>query len=282
MELMLNDILNLTEEDIENSKIELGMTSGAGGKSKIEEWLMSEATAKNDGTSGSSYWGWYGNRRNFYTGQLAFCFIKITGNDWLFISAAKILSTPRGGYAEIKILENYKPLFGRLVIKFCKGNTYSRYVFKLKNLLDNIFVKEILSCQYSGEQFEGYDRVHLSYKKLDDVFSGRIMPTYCEALKKITGIYCLTDRNTGKLYIGSASGEGGVAQRWGNYLQSKHGGNKKLIAICKEKGEKYFEENFTFTIIESFGLSYDYEKLIGREQYWKNCLNTISKGYNDN
>ncbi len=42
------------------------------------------------------------------------------------------------------------------------------------------------------------------------------MPTYYEALKKITGVYCLTDTHTGKLYIGSATGEGGVAQRWGN------------------------------------------------------------------
>ena len=81
---------------------------------------------------------------------------------------------------------------------------------------------------HRGEKFEGYDRVHLPYARLKDVFSGRILPTYYEALKKVTGVYCLTDTCTGKFYIGSATGTEGVAQRWGNYLSSKHGGNVKL------------------------------------------------------
>ena len=149
-------------------------------------------------------------------------------------------------------------------------------------LIDKCYVKEVLTSQYSGEQFEGYDNVNLPFRKLDDILHGRIMPTYCEALKRITGIYCLTDTKTGKLYIGSASGELGVAQRWGNYLDTKHVGNKKLIALYKEKGEKYFEDNFTFTILEYFGLSYDTERIIEREQYWKKCFSTIKNGYNDN
>ena len=148
--------------------------------------------------------------------------------------------------------------------------------------MENCLVKEILPCPYTGQQFEGYDKVHLEYGILADVFSGKVMPSYSEALKKITGIYCLTDKNTGKLFIGSAYGEGSVAKRWGSYLDAKRGGNKKLLALYKEKGDKYFEDNFTFTLIEYFGSSYDPEKIIEREQYWKNCFNTIKKGYNDN
>lgn len=74
---------------------------------------------------------------------------------------------------------------------------------------------------YSGEAFKGYDRVYLPFHRLADIFNGKILPTYHEALKKITGVYCLTDTHTGKLYIESATDEGGVAQRWGNYLDSK-------------------------------------------------------------
>ena len=81
------------------------------------------------------------------------------------------------------------------------GNTFSRYVFNLSKYLEQASVKEILSCLYSGENFEGYDRVHLPYHRLADIFNGRILPTYYEALKKITGVYCLTDTHTGKLYI---------------------------------------------------------------------------------
>ena len=126
--------------------------------------------------------------------------------------------------------------------------------------------------------------MHLSEKTLSSelIFDGKIMPTYYNALQKITGVYCLTDEKTGKLYIGSAYGEGGVAQRWGNYLNSKHGGNVKLYSLYKEKGDTYFENNFTFTLLEYFGLSYDSIKIIEREQYWKKCLQTIKFGYNDN
>ncbi len=108
------------------------------------------------------------------------------------------------------------------------------------------------------------------------------MPTYFEALKKVNGVYCLTDIKTGKLYIGSAYGEEGVAQRWRSYLNSKHGDNRKLIELYQREGDTYFEKNFTFTLLEYFGLSYDPTKIIERESYWKDCLDTRQHGYNGN
>jgi hypothetical protein len=174
------------------------------------------------------------------------------------------------------------PLFGKLIIKCKKGNTFSRYVFNLGKYIEQATVKEILPCIYSGETFEGYDRVYLPFHRLADIFSGKILPTYYEALKKITGVYCLTDTNTGKLYIGSATGEEGVAQRWGNYLDSKHGGNKGLIDLYEKEGPEYFKEYFTFTLLEYFSLSYDPERILEREEYWKQCLDTKKHGYNEN
>ena len=58
--------------------------------------------------------------------------------------------------------------------------------------------------------------------------------------------------------------------------------NKKLIALYEQKGAKYFEKYFTYTLLEYFGLSYEPMKIIEREQYWKHCLDTIKNGYNDN
>ena len=282
MKLTLNSILNLTKFDIENSKIELNMRDGSGGPLYIDKWLALDQSTKESGISDCSYWGWYGKQKNYRVGQLAFSFIKMSNEDWLFVSAAKIVDIPEFSRAKVEIVEKYRPFFGRLVIQYYKGNTYGRYVFNIRNVLDSCIVKEILPSQYNGEKFEGYDRVHLPYPKLSDIFKGKIMPTYYEALKKITGVYCLTDTKTGKLYIGSATGGDGVAGRWGNYLSSKHGNNKKLISLYDEKGPSYFEENFTFTILEYFGLSYDSSRITEREQYWKKCLNTIKNGYNDN
>lgn len=285
MQLMLNDLLHFSAEEIKNSKIELNMTAGRGGESYLNRWLGHDEKAKLSGTCvDCSYWGWYSkNRRNFQPGNIVFSFVQMPDNEWLLISAARILDVPKNTErAKIKVLNEYSSLFGRLIIKYKKGNTFSLYVFRMDYLIDDIIVKEILPCLYSGETFEGYDKICLPYKRLADIFSGKILPTYYEALKKITGVYCLTDTHTGKLYIGSATGTEGVAQRWGNYLDSKHGGNKKLKELYQKKGNQYFEKYFTYTVIEYFGLSYDPEKIKAREQFWKKCFCTIEKGYNDN
>lgn len=283
MDLQLNDILNLTKEEIDNSKIEFNMQAGTGGQPFLDRWLKHSESEKMSGTCDDcSYWGWYGKQRNFYPGQWVFSFARMPDDEWLLISAAEVVETPADTWATVSILKKYVPFFGRLIIKCKKGNTYSRYVFNLGKYLEQSTVKEILPCIYSGEKFEGYDNVHLPYHRLADIFSGRILPTYYEALKKITGVYCLTDTKNGKHYIGSATGGEGVAQRWGNYLDSKHGGNKKLIELYNKKGPGYFEDYFTYTLIEYFGLSYDPEKILERERYWKKCFDTINNGYNDN
>ena len=207
MELLLNNILKLTEEEIDNSKIEFNMQAGSGGQPFLDRWLKHTDEEKETGTcKDCSYWGWYGKQRNFYPGQWVFSFARMPEDEWLLISAAQIIDTPADDWADVQVLDRFVPLFGRLIIKCKKGNTFSRYVFNLRKYLDQAIVKEILPCIYSGEKFEGYDRVHLPFHRLSDIFNGRILPTYYEALKKITGVYCLTDTHTGKLYIGSATG----------------------------------------------------------------------------
>lgn len=259
------------------------MRAGQNAEFYIDRWMKLTEEEKESGITDCSYWGWYGNQKNFHVNNIVFSFIQMDRNDeWLLISVAKILDVPKDIRANIEILDRYKPLFGRLIIRLKKGNTFSRYVFNLSKFLEEAIIKEVLPCIYSGDTFNGYDNVNIKYDKLASVFAGKIMPTYLEALQKITGIYCLTDHKNGKLYIGSATGGDGVAQRWGSYLKTSHGGNKKLIELLEQKGKEYFEENFTFTLIEYFRLSYDSTKIIDREQYWKRCFGAIKNGYNDN
>lgn len=283
MAILLNQLFNLTNEEICNSKIEFNMQAGSGGSTFIDQWLVSSEADKLAGTCKEcSFWGWYGNQRNYLPNQWAFSFVRLKSDEWLFISAARIIDVPEKSWARTEILTRFAPFFGRLIIKCSKGDTFARYVFHLNKYLNTAVVKEILPCLYSGEKFEGYDKVNLSYKTLKNIFSGKILPTYYEALQKVTGVYCLTDTFNGKHYIGSATGLDGIAQRWTNYLDSKHGGNKKLVKLYNEKGDAYFEQYFTFTLLEYFSLSYDSLKILEREQYWKKCLDTIKNGYNDN
>lgn len=50
MELSLNMILNLTEEEIENSKIEFNMQVGSGGQLYLDRWLKYSEVEKISGT----------------------------------------------------------------------------------------------------------------------------------------------------------------------------------------------------------------------------------------
>lgn len=173
MDLPLNNVLNLTKEEIENSKIEFNMQAGSGGQPFLDRWLKHSEDEKKSGTcTDCSYWGWYGKQRNFYPGQWVFSFARMTDDEWLLISAAEIVDVPADEWATVNVLERFVPLFGRLIIKCRKGNTFSRYVFNLSKYLEQASVKEILSCLYSGENFEGYDRVHLPYHRLADIFNG--------------------------------------------------------------------------------------------------------------
>ncbi len=49
MDLLLNDVFNLSVTEIENSRIELNMTEGAGGISYIDKWLSLEQMVRDSG-----------------------------------------------------------------------------------------------------------------------------------------------------------------------------------------------------------------------------------------
>lgn len=131
MRIPLNSILNLTDEQVANSKIELNMAAGKRGEPFIDRWLDRPESEKILGLArGCSYWTWYrADRRNFKEGNWVFSFVRLYRSDeWLFVSAAEIIETPEygaeNGYATVRVLEGYAPLFGRLVINLHKGNKW--------------------------------------------------------------------------------------------------------------------------------------------------------------
>lgn len=141
MDLLLNDILHLSQEEINNSKIEFNMQAGRGGQPFLDRWLKHSEEDKTNGTcKNCSYWGWYGKQRNFHPGQWVFSFARMPEDEWLLISAAQIINTPSDDWADVQVLDRFVPLFGRLIIKCKKGNTFSRYVFNLSKYLDQAIV----------------------------------------------------------------------------------------------------------------------------------------------
>ena len=80
MNLLLNDILNLSIEEINNSRIELNMTEGSKGIAYIDKWLSLSQSDRDSGITDCSYWGWYGNKKNFNIGHTVFSFVKISSD----------------------------------------------------------------------------------------------------------------------------------------------------------------------------------------------------------
>ena len=46
-----------------------------------------------------------------------FSFARMTEDEWLLISVAQIIDTPFDDWADVKVLDRFAPLFGRVIIK---------------------------------------------------------------------------------------------------------------------------------------------------------------------
>jgi len=88
----------------------------------------------------------------------------------------------------------------------------------------------------------------------------------------------ITDKKTGKMYVGSAYGEDMILGRWTSYVKNGHGGNKEL----KDLEFDYIKENFRFSILDIYKSTIDDNVILKREAWWKNTLQTREFGYNKN
>ena len=93
----------------------------------------------------------------------------------------------------------------------------------------------------------------------------------------------ITDRSNGKLYVGSATSDNGMLlQRWANYIDSGHGGNKELIELVNKEGIDYIKRNFQYSILENYNARVDDSVILERESWWKETLQSRKFGYNAN
>ena len=283
-DLYLKDILNLSEEDIQNARIALNMK--VNNQSAFQVW---EESKPDNREVEFSYWSHYSpKKRNFLQGQICFGFVQLPNDNkkWLLVTVGKIIKVPKTNekpqICEYEEIDKFSGFLGRLIVEINKGNKFSTYVFKLTKFINEIKVTEILSQEYKKIEFCGYDNVHLSFNELNTILNSEKYSSYKQNLSCVKGIYCLTDTKAGKLYIGSAYGEHGFAQRWGDYIDTKNGGNAALIELYNKKGESYFENNFEFTIIEIFAKNTDITRITNRESYWKRVFLTRENGYNRN
>jgi len=227
-------------------------------------------------------WQEYQTKRNFQC-DTVISLIHYDNNKWLFVGAFTILNhqyfeEPARYIYQTEEINGLEDLVGKAVIYFDKKFRAS-YVWG-HNYENELLINQLLEDKITIEEFPGYNKINSSYQKLKVVFDNNIM-SWKTALSIVKGIYLISDTKTGKLYVGSATGENGFWQRWNDYIYTGHGGDVELKALLKKHGKEYIQ-HFSYSILEIADTHTSIEDIVSRESYWKNVLLSKEFGYNSN
>jgi hypothetical protein len=225
------------------------------------------------------------NNKNFERDYIL-SIIYMAKNEWLFggiyqsISVNEIAIGNRAGkyLYETKLLDFGKDLIGKLIVSFEKDFRASYLL--MEKFINSMTICEIKKQEYKFDPFPGYTNVHIQFDLLKEIINNH-ETTWETALSNVKGIYLVSDKSTGKLYVGSAYGNNAFWQRWAEYVNTGHGNNKLLREIILKNGMEY-SSNFTFSILEIFNLNTMDDEIINKESFWKDRLLTRKFGYNDN
>lgn len=141
-------------------------------------------------------------------------------------------------------------------------------------------IVEILPRGYIGE-FPGYLELALTYSQLKEmVENSNSNNVWHQKLSVVGAIYLVLDTNTGKQYIGSASGLEGIIGRWRNYVANGHGGNKHLKELVS--GDETYVHNFRYSILQTLPRTMTKKEITGYESMYKEKLGSRAFGLNEN
>jgi len=273
--ILLKDLLLFSDDELANVKIKFNQHNGS------EDPM--DLYRSNPEIINTQWLFWNEKRRYFYEGQIAVCFLKLSYDMWLLTTIKRVtkdLGISGGVSFEGEEIEKYKPFFGRVIVQYHKTSmAQGRYFSELQ---EELIVNQILPDVYDGEDFPGYDKVRLSYDQLE-VIIRRGKKDWIAAVGNQKAVYLISDKNTGKLYVGSATSDTGMLlQRWSNYVADGHGGNKELAELVAHEGFDYVKKHFQYSILENYNAKVDDHIILERESWWKETLLTRAWGYNSN
>ncbi len=267
--IFLNEILNL--DNLENVKIRFNLMFD-GNWNPIEYFKSADFKTLLNG----QYWN-YKKSKSFKEGQLTIGFIRLNDNDlWLLFHigrTTKDLNKLNAVGYEFETLLEHEKYFGRLIIKF--KNKSQTMIRLATSVLNDCEVHQILPDTFDNDIFPGYDKVDISWCELFRVVTKESWKT---ALENQKGVYLISDKSNGKIYVGSAYGEDMILGRWKSYVKNGHGGNVELRKLDFD----YIKQNFKYSILDIYKSNVDDKIIISRESWWKDVLQTRTFGYNKN
>lgn len=273
--ITLNDLLNIQPDDYANTKVRFNQHNGT--HEPMDLYLQ------NPDIVNVRWFLWRSKNKFFRVGQIAICLLKLSNDTWLLTTIKRItkdLNINEGVNYEGEELEEYRKYFGRVILKYHK--TFQTQCREYGSICDDMEVLEILPALFDGDEFPGYDKVRLSYTQLQSIIV-RKKKSWIASLGNQKAVYLITDKHTGKLYVGSATSVNGMLlARWSSYAANGHGSNVELKALIAEKGFDYIKENFQYSILENYNTRVDDHVVLERESWWKETLQSRVFGYNSN
>ncbi len=226
-------------------------------------------------------WQEYQTQRNFQC-KMVISLIELRRDKWLFAGVYKILGHKKVSDKHIDystaLLAGQDDLIGRIVVHHNRIGRASYLIGKQDG--GEFEVAEILPTRLTIENFPGYNSVCISNTRLQSIIEQGVQ-TWHGALSSVKGVYLITDNSCGKQYVGSAVGSSGIWQRWSDYANDGHGGNKELKAVLKEKGVDH-KNHFQYSILEIADTHSTDDQIRSRETFWKEVLRSKEFGYNSN
>lgn len=276
--ILLNDLLRFDTDVLPSVRVKFNIYNGYNDPLELYKQDPDEVNV--------NWFLWHDDRRYFSVGQTAICLLKLREDKWLLTTIKKITAlrdvpADKGGIGYDAVeLKEYEQYYGRVVVTY--HNPCRTMGRRFDSVMDELEVVEILSEQFTGDDFPGYENVRLSYSQLKNIID-RQFSNWVAALENQKAVYLITDNKSGKLYVGSATSQKGMLlQRWSNYVANGHGGNTDLKELVRKNGFDYVKENFQYSILENYNARMDDDYILKRESWWKETLRTREFGYNKN
>jgi hypothetical protein len=227
-------------------------------------------------------WQRHQNRRNFERKYVISLIALKPQSTWLFagLHASGPHSQLDDGTYRYPLVEvaECADLNGRLVVSF-KRPSRQAYL-NAEAWSEGLRVLEYRPSRLAMAEFPGFKSLHITKDQLDLIVREQ-MPEWKSALSSVAGVYLIADSKSGKLYVGSATGHGGVWARWSEYSITGHGGNVSLRSVMKELGSEHVK-NLRYSILEIADTHTSSEEVLQRESHWKEVLLTREYGLNAN
>ena len=185
---------------------------------------------------------------------------------------------PGGGFRyKTREIQGFEDLHSRLVVQWGEGTrSWAQWLHRQGNKE----VVELLPPNYVME-FPGFYNFTLAYDQLAEMIaypdSNR---EWQRMLSSVSGVYLILDTRSGKQYVGSAYGAGGIWGRWRSYVKAPSGGNAQMRDLLSADPTSH--RHFQFSIVRVLEPSSTKDEVIAQEALTKRKLGSRAFGLNSN